>query len=284
MRIKIPTLMLIGLAASVVLASLAATAQAQTVYVYNLQATWGVPGDGGGGVYSAYVGPPAYGYVSPGSTAVYSGRSAGIIKAGLTVDPTSGVYEDEGLFAFRPSELTAITINSFAASPLTYDVVNQYGTNPVWMTIEIDTGVPGVRADNTAFQMVPPPYGSAAYVTVDAGAATNWLQWTTITSGITTGSPRTLSDIAADPLYTGLNVVRTYLRLGMGDSYGPGPNGTQGWVDKTSIGGVTYDFVVLNVPTAANQCKNGGWQARTRSDGSPFRNQGDCIQYVNNGH
>ncbi len=35
-----------------------------------------------------------------------------------------------------------------------------------------------------------------------------------------------------------------YLRLGMGDSYGPGPNGTQARVDKASIGGVTYDFVI----------------------------------------
>ncbi len=39
---------------------------------------------GGGGVFSAYIGPPDYGYVSPGSTALYDGREAGIIKAGLT--------------------------------------------------------------------------------------------------------------------------------------------------------------------------------------------------------
>lgn len=41
-----------------------------------------------------------------------------------------------------------------------------------------------------------------------------------------------------------VRIVRAYLRLGMGDSYGPGPNGTQAWVDKASIGGVVYDFVV----------------------------------------
>ena len=44
--------------------------------------------------------------------------------------------------------------------------------------------------------------------------------------------------------YAGLTVIRAYLRLGMGDSYGPGPDGTQAWVDKASIGGLTYDFVV----------------------------------------
>jgi hypothetical protein len=39
-----------------------------------------------------------------------------------------------------------------------------------------------------------------------------------------------------------------------------------------------------NVPTAEGQCKNGGWSTATRPDGSTFKNQGDCIQYVNNAH
>jgi hypothetical protein len=38
-----------------------------------------------------------------------------------------------------------------------------------------------------------------------------------------------------------------------------------------------------NPPASANQCKNGGWQNYTRADGSTFKNQGDCIQYVNTG-
>ena len=32
-----------------------------------------------------------------------------------------------------------------------------------------------------------------------------------------------------------------------------------------------------------DDCKNGGWASLTRPDGSPFKNQGDCIQYVNTG-
>ncbi len=35
--------------------------------------------------------------------------------------------------------------------------------------------------------------------------------------------------------------------------------------------------------TDKDQCKNGGWQTLSRSDGSSFKNQGDCIQYVNTG-
>jgi hypothetical protein len=32
-----------------------------------------------------------------------------------------------------------------------------------------------------------------------------------------------------------------------------------------------------------DECKNGGWEDMTRADDSPFKNQGDCIQYVNTG-
>src|SRR5579862_5171692 len=34
----------------------------------------------------------------------------------------------------------------------------------------------------------------------------------------------------------------------------------------------------LPVPTDKDACKNGGWQNLGRADGSPFKNQGDCIQ------
>ena len=32
-----------------------------------------------------------------------------------------------------------------------------------------------------------------------------------------------------------------------------------------------------------NNCKSGGWKDLERADGSSFKNQGDCIQYVNTG-
>ena len=38
-----------------------------------------------------------------------------------------------------------------------------------------------------------------------------------------------------------------------------------------------------NVATAKNECKKGGWANLTRADHSSFKNQGDCIQYVNTG-
>ena len=35
------------------------------------------------------------------------------------------------------------------------------------------------------------------------------------------------------------------------------------------------------VPTDKNQCKGDGWKTLVRTNGTPFKNQGDCIQYVN---
>lgn len=37
------------------------------------------------------------------------------------------------------------------------------------------------------------------------------------------------------------------------------------------------------VPQTKDDCKNDGWRGVTRADGTPFKNQGDCIQYVNTG-
>ena len=41
-------------------------------------------------------------------------------------------------------------------------------------------------------------------------------------------------------------------------------------------------FEVLPVPNK-DDCKKGGWETLSRDDGSPFKNQGDCIQYLNTG-
>jgi hypothetical protein len=42
-------------------------------------------------------------------------------------------------------------------------------------------------------------------------------------------------------------------------------------------------YITINVPTSADQCKKGGWMTVYQANGSPFKNQGDCIQFVNTG-
>ena len=38
-----------------------------------------------------------------------------------------------------------------------------------------------------------------------------------------------------------------------------------------------------NATDNKNSCKSGGWKGLERTDGSSFKNQGDCIQYINTG-
>ena len=52
--------------------------------------------------------------------------------------------------------------------------------------------------------------------------------------------------------------------------------------DNTQVNNATYTYEP-NTPTSKDDCKNGGWQNLQRSDFSSFKNQGDCIQYVNTG-
>ncbi|HYX28067.1 MAG TPA: hypothetical protein VE863_05835, partial [Pyrinomonadaceae bacterium] len=42
-------------------------------------------------------------------------------------------------------------------------------------------------------------------------------------------------------------------------------------------------FVAYTIPNNKDQCKGDGWQSLARAGGSTFKNQGDCIQYVNTG-
>ena len=152
-------------------------------------------------------------------------------------------------FAFIPN----VTIDAFAAGTVTYDVENQAGINPVWMTIEIDTGVVGVRTDNTTYQFVPTTNPSGWH-TVDAGSG-QWQKWNNGAGDISGNPLISLNDIAT--AHAGLDVVRTYLRLGMGDSYYNGGTGTIAWVDKTTFGGKTYDFQII--PT----CNTGSFDTFT---------------------
>jgi hypothetical protein len=53
-------------------------------------------------------------------------------------------------------------------------------------------------------------------------------------------------------------------------------------VDNIDVNGHVTTFDAAT-PASADSCKNGGWQNLQRADFSPFKNQGDCIQYANTG-
>jgi hypothetical protein len=220
---------------------------------------------GGGGVWAEYWGPLSTDIeVSPGNTAVYDGRQAGIIKAGYT---STGIPNwDQGLLAFQ---VNSVNISSFASQVLSYVVENQTGTSPVWARIRLVGGI--------QYQFVPASYGvGGGYHTINAAAG----QWQLMDSnGNGIGSLMPLSQVATDNPVA--QVDRVYLTLGMGSSYNVSVNplvGTVGWVDTVTIGGVKYDFVVdTTSSTDKNQCKDNGWKT---FNNPTFKNQGDCVSSV----
>jgi hypothetical protein len=59
------------------------------------------------------------------------------------------------------------------------------------------------------------------------------------------------------------------------------PSGNQTvLVDNVQI---NADTVTFDQPQNKDECKHGGWMHLEREDGTTFKNQGDCIQYVNTG-
>jgi probable HAF family extracellular repeat protein len=79
------------------------------------------------------------------------------------------------------------------------------------------------------------------------------------------------------------------------DFPGAGSGGTQalGINNSGQIVGIYFDsngnqhgFITSAVPiypTNKDQCKDDGWKQLAHPDGTPFKNQGDCIQFVNTG-
>jgi hypothetical protein len=123
-----------------------------------------------------------------------------------------------------------------------------FENNPSFSTAEVH---------HNNFNLTPASYGIAVHPALTGGSVDgecNW--WNSVTGPTSTSNPG-----------------GTGAQVSPGVDYAP-------WLiapapEGACIGG--------NVPTTANQCKNGGWMTSVRADGSTFKNQGDCMQYVNTG-
>jgi hypothetical protein len=78
------------------------------------------------------------------------------------------------------------------------------------------------------------------------------------------------------------DLVKTWTRVSAPIT-GVGGN-RYGWFDYNEFSALAFDNTAMkSLPTNKDQCKNGGWQFLFRAGVTPFKNQGDCIQYVNTG-
>lgn len=71
--------------------------------------------------------------------------------------------------------------------------------------------------------------------------------------------------------------------VGFGVNIGSNNPAYNVYTDLFNFNGTTYDFEPYAVASDKDQCKSGGYNNVKRADGSSFKNQGDCIQYVNTG-
>jgi hypothetical protein len=139
------------------------------------------------------------------------------------------------------------------------DISNLNGASPdkvaVWFESNPSFGSAQVHTNN--FNVTAAAYGIAVHPALTGGSVNGTCNWWNSPSGPTAPS---------NPGGTGAQVSPNV-------TYAP-------WLIAPAPGGSCFGG---NVPTTKEQCKNGGWTMSTRADGSTFKNQGDCIQYVNTG-
>jgi hypothetical protein len=138
------------------------------------------------------------------------------------------------------------------------------------------------------------PYENPGLGTPGFGVVPNvWQQWDVDAGQF--WSSRTYTDGGAcsvvagggGPPFYSLAALKTQCSnavvVGFGVNIGSNNPSYDVYTDLFNFNGTTYDFEPYLVPTNRDQCKDGGYLTAKRADGSSFKNQGDCIQYVNTG-
>ena len=155
--------------------------------------------------------------------------------------------------------------------------------DPAYQLVTFLTGTTGFST------LVFEPYQNTAQGAIVTGAWQRWdvdagLFWSTRTvvcsNGTIVGTP------GGPASYTLAQISSTCpnaLVIGFGVNIGSNNPGYDVEIDLFNFNGTVYDFEPYAVAGSAGECKDGGWATVVRADGSSFKNQGDCIQYVNTG-
>jgi hypothetical protein len=150
------------------------------------------------------------------------------------------------------------------------------------MNIEVDYNGPNVAGGYTS--LVFEPVYNPTEGAIQSGV---WQTWSGI-PGIW-WSTRPINGCATPPCYqswsgiVAANPDATILG-GFGVNQGSGSGGLIAATDALTIAAAgsrwTYNFEPFRTPTTKDDCKNGGWQNLRAADGSSFKNQGQCVSYV----
>lgn len=162
------------------------------------------------------------------------------------------------------------------------------------LNIEVDFNGPDVAGGYTVL-VFEPVYNTNQGTVVDGV----WQAWDAYAGGQATWwSSRAIPGVCAFTCYASWNAIvaanpDATILGGFGVNQGSGNATLNASTDALTIGyaGDTfiYDFELnpppppVTTPDGKDDCKKNGWKDVTRADGTAFKNQGDCIQYVNTG-
>jgi hypothetical protein len=185
------------------------------------------------------------------------------------------------------SKIDALKFNTFEPAGEAPDAV--------FLTFDISFGVTPPTGYQGRLSFVPRQNGTVT--------ANTWQDWNAANSGSLLSWSRFSSngskwpDNNTNELRTWADITASFPNAKLDNPANPGfgqvlfrsgepyPTGFTGYLDKVTVdvdGDVTiFDFEPFAAAQDKDDCKNGGWQNLRRADGSPFKNQGDCVSYTN---
>jgi hypothetical protein len=121
-----------------------------------------------------------------------------------------------------------------------------------------------------------------AWQTWDVDAGQFWSSRT-----VSCGTGGVVAGAGGAPFYS-LSDIQTMcpnaVVIGFGVNIGSNNPGYNVETDLVSFNNTAYNFEPYAVADSKDQCKDNGWKTVNDADGQPFKNQGECVAYVNHQH
>lgn len=198
----------------------------------------------------------------------------------LRTEPTTASKADYFTFAHAGTSILAVTDLAY----WTYQPVT--GQTPIAAPsyqLQLDLNGDGAGGFTT---MVFEPYQNSAQGPIPPETWRSWnvdagLLWSS--RSFSEGTCTVVAGAGGPPLYTLAQLQAMCpgaVVLGIGVNVGTFNPGWTVATDGVQFNDVIYDFELGRRPAAKDECKNGGWE--TFNDPS-FRNQGDCVSYMETG-
>ena len=171
---------------------------------------------------------------------------------------------------------------------ISYRTYRTAGSAQQVAALNIEVDVNGAEAGGYTVLVFEPVYNT------DQGevASGTWQTWNAIAGGQARWwSSRAIPGVCAFDCFVSWDAIKAanadaVITGGFGVNQGGGNPGLTTAVDALTLGygddSITYNFEPYRVATGLGDCKSGGWKNVKRASGTAFKNQGECVSYVDN--